>query len=91
MHEGAIVYDLRDYAEWIQGHIPGARRIALDDIEREQALPHDRGAPIAFTGDGPLDQRPELAAEMAIKRGHTNVQIFPGGWRAWTGAHPLRD
>ncbi len=91
MWEGAIVYDLRDYTAWMQGHIPGARRITLDDIVRESALPPDRDVPILFTGDGPLDTRPERAAEMAIERGYSNVQLFPGGWRAWTGAHPLRD
>lgn len=89
--EGSIVYDLRDYNDWMQGHIPGARRITLDDIERDLALPTDLDAPLLFTGDGPLDTTPDRAAEMAIERGHTRVQIFSGGWRAWTGAHPLRD
>ena len=89
--EGSIVYDLRDYNDWMQGHIPGARRITLDDIERDLALPNDREAPLLFTGEGPLDTRPDRAAEMAIERGHTRVQVFPGGWRAWIGAHPLRD
>lgn len=89
--EGAILYDLRDYADWAQGSISGARRITLDDIERGKALPDDRGAPLLFMGDGPLDLRPERAAEMALGRGYTNVKLFPGGWRAWIGAHPIGD
>lgn len=89
--DGAIVYDLRDYEEWMQGHITGARRVTLDDISRERALPADLDAPILFTGEGPLDTRPERAAELAIERGYTNVMLFPGGWREYTGRHPVRD
>ncbi|MCC7508736.1 MAG: rhodanese-like domain-containing protein [Planctomycetes bacterium] len=89
--EGAIVYDLRDYDAWAQGHITGARRITLDDITREKALPNDRNAPVLFTGEGPLDTRPERAAELALERGYTRVMLFPGGWRAYVDAHPVRE
>lgn len=89
--EGAIIYDLRDYAAWVQGNISGARRVSLDDIERGKALPDDRDAPLIFTGDGPLDLQPELAAEMALARGYSNVMLFPGGWRAWIGANPIGE
>jgi rhodanese-related sulfurtransferase len=89
--EGAILYDLRDYQDWMQGNISGARRITLDDIERGKALPLDRDAPVLFFGDGPRDIRPELAAEMALERGHTNVMLFPGGWRGWAGMHVVGD
>jgi rhodanese-related sulfurtransferase len=87
---GSVVYDLRHYDAWAQGHIPGARRLELDDLRRGRALPSDRNVPILFMGEGPLDLQPELAAEYAIDQGYSNVQIFPGGWRAWIGAHPIR-
>jgi rhodanese-related sulfurtransferase len=88
--EGTVVYDLRHYDAWAQGHIPGARRLELDDLRRGRALPPDRHVPILFMGEGPLDLKPELAAEYAIEQGYSNVQLFPGGWRAWIGAHPIR-
>jgi rhodanese-related sulfurtransferase len=89
--EGAIVYDLRDYEQWSQGHIQGARRATIEDLERGRALPDDMQAPLLFMGEGPLDTRPEQAADIALKRGYGNVQVFPGGWRQWIGAHPVQD
>jgi len=82
--DGAIPFDMRDYTAWAQGHIAGARRLTLEDLELERGLPQDKASPILFMGDGPLDQRPERAAEIALEKGHRNVQIFPGGWQAWT-------
>ena len=89
--EGAIVYDLREYDQWSQGHIEGARRATVEDLERGRALPEDLAAPVLFMGEGPLDTRPEQAADIALQRGYSNVQIFPGGWRQWIGAHPVQD
>lgn len=88
--EGAIPFDLRDYNDWVQGHIPGARTATLEDLRKGRGLPEDKNAPLLFLGDGPLDTRPEQAAEIALGLGFTNVQLFPGGWRAWIGAFPLR-
>lgn len=87
--EGAVVFDLRDYDAWSQGHITGARHVDVDDLRQGRALPHDLDAPVLFMADGPLDNRAELAADAAIKRGHTSVQLFPGGWRAWIGDRPV--
>lgn len=89
--EGAIVYDLRDYEAWAQGHIPGARRVTIEDLRKGRGLPDDREAPVLFMGEGLLDNRPELAAQTVLEQGYTDVQLFPGGWRLWIGAHPIRD
>jgi rhodanese-related sulfurtransferase len=83
--EGAVVFDLRDYTDWAQGHIPGARLTTVDDLQRGRGLPADKDAPVLFMGDGPLDSRAELAAYAALERGHTSVQFYPGGWRDWIG------
>ena len=83
--EGAVVFDLRDYSSWAQGHISGARMTSVEDIRGGRGLPEDKDAPVLFMGDGTVDMRPEMAAHEAIERGHTNVQIYPGGWRDWTG------
>lgn len=88
--EGAIPFDLRDYEAWVQGHVPGARLISLDDLRDERGLPQDRKVPVLFMGDNPLDSRPERAARMALDRGYENVQLFPGGWHAWKAGRTAR-
>jgi len=87
--EGAVVFDLRDYDSWAQGHVPGARHVTVQDLKDGRGLPEDLDAPLLFMGDGPLDSSAELAADVAVKRGHTDVQLFPGGWRAWIGDRPV--
>lgn len=89
--EGAVVFDLRDYSDWAQGHINGARMTSVEDIKRGRGLPEDKNAPVLFMGEGPMDMRPEMAAYEAIERGHTNVQIYPGGWRDWIGARTIGE
>ncbi|MCA8914136.1 MAG: rhodanese-like domain-containing protein [Planctomycetes bacterium] len=89
--DGAVVFDLRDYDQWTQGHISGARQITLQDLERGRGLPDDKDAPVLFMADGPMDTRAEQAADIALKRGHNDVQLFPGGWRMWIGAHPVGE
>ncbi|MBE7490357.1 MAG: rhodanese-like domain-containing protein [Planctomycetes bacterium] len=88
--EGVVTFDLRDYQDWVQGHIPGARRLTLEDLNNGRGLPDDRDVPVMFMGDGPLDQRPEQAARAALERGHRNVQYFRGGWQAWTAGRTAR-
>lgn len=88
--EGAITFDLRDYQDWVQGHIPGARLVKLEDLHQGRALPDDKDAPLLFMGDNALDQRPEQAASIALERGFTNVQYFRGGWQAWVAGRTAR-
>lgn len=89
--EGAILFDLRDYDQWAQGHVQGARHSTLEDLDRGRGLPQDKQAPLLFMGDSPMDKRPEQAADIALKLGYSNVQIFPGGWRMWVDAHAARE
>lgn len=89
--EGAILFDLRDYDQWAQGHVQGARHSNLEDLDRGRGLPQDKQAPLLFMGDSPMDKRPEQAADIALKHGYSNVQIFPGGWRMWVDAHAARE
>ena len=89
--EGAILFDLRDYDQWAQGHVQGARHSTLEDLDRGRGLPQDKQAPLLFMGDSPMDKRPEQAADIALRHGYSNVQIFPGGWRMWVDAHAVRE
>ncbi|MCC6150495.1 MAG: rhodanese-like domain-containing protein [Planctomycetes bacterium] len=85
INDGAIAYDLRDYGDWAQGHLPGARSATLEDLKLGRGLPDDKDAPVMFYGDGALDQSAEDAAEIAVAAGYRKVLYFPGGWRAWSG------
>ncbi|CAG0928188.1 hypothetical protein PLCT1_00645 [Planctomycetaceae bacterium] len=85
LNEGAIAFDLRDYNDWVQGHMPSARSVTLEDLKLGRGLPDDKDAPVMFYGEGALDQRAEDAAEIAIAAGYRKVLYFPGGWRAWSG------
>jgi rhodanese-related sulfurtransferase len=85
LNEGAIAFDLREYTEWAQGHMPGARSVTLEDLKRGRGLPDDKDAPVMFYGEGALDTAAEDAAEIAIGAGYRKVLYFPGGWRAWSG------
>lgn len=88
--EGSIPFDVRDYNAWAQGRVPGARLISIDDINNGLGLPEDPAVPILFIGQGPLDDRPDRAAQAAIDRGHVNVQVFPGGWDLWVSGRTVR-
>ncbi len=84
MHEGALVFDVRDYDDWANAHIDGARTASVADIAHGRALPDNRDAPLVFMGDGPLDLRPESAARIAAEKGYTRVSLYVGGWAQWT-------
>src|SRR5687767_14486962 len=68
--KGAIAFDLRDYDEWAQGHMPGARSLTLEDLKLSRGLPDDKDAPVMFYGEGALDRRAEDAADIAIANGY---------------------
>jgi len=88
--DGAIPFDLRSYGQWVQGHVPGARLISLEDVRSGRGLPDDRAVPLLFMGEGPLDLNPERAAQAAIDRGYFSVHLFPGGWIIWKAGRAAR-
>ena len=77
-----VLVDVRDEDEWIQGHVPGARHIPLDDLGPQlDDLPRD--APIAFicrTG-----KRSGDAADQA-RAGGLDAGNVAGGMDAWREA-----
>lgn len=74
---GALVLDVRTTAEWTEGHIKGAKQIALQSLA--QRLPDiDRATPIIVHCQG--GTRSTIAASVLAARGFTNVRSAPGGF-----------
>lgn len=74
--------DVREDAEWAQGHAAGAQHIGRGVIERdiERLIPDKNAHVILYCGGG---YRSILAADSLQKMGYTNVESMAGGWTGW--------
>jgi len=81
--ERYILLDVREDAEWVNGHIPSAHHISRGVLEREieRAIP-EKNAPIVLYCGG--DDRSALAADNLQKMGYANVASLDGGLPGWT-------
>ncbi|HXC25459.1 MAG TPA: rhodanese-like domain-containing protein [Gemmatimonadaceae bacterium] len=77
--------DVREDAEWLNGHAAGARHLGKGVIERdiEVQVPDKSTELILYCGSG---YRSILAADVLQKMGYTNVASMSGGWRSWRDA-----
>lgn len=80
-----ILVDVREDAEWLQGHIPNAVHLSKGIIERdiEKAIPDPSTEIVLYCGGG---FRSAIAAESLQKMGYMNVISMDGGIRAWINA-----
>ena len=81
--EDVTVVDVREPAEWEEGHIPGARLIPRGILEYRAAeeLPdRDRRIVVHCNAGG----RGALAAKTLKEMGYTNVANLEGGLNAWS-------
>jgi rhodanese-related sulfurtransferase len=82
--EDALVIDLRDAAEFGNGHILGARSVPLADLERRAAeLAKYKAKPVILSGDG---NKVLNAVEQLRKLGFEKVFSLSGGYGAWQQA-----
>jgi len=81
----STIVDVREDAEWDQGHLPGAMHLSRGVLEyRVEKLLPDKDAPIVlYCGGG---GRSALAADVLQEMGYTNVCSLAGGFRGWTAA-----
>ncbi len=81
-HPETQLIDVREDAEWANGHAAGAKHLGKGVIERDiEAQISDKGTElILYCGGG---YRSILAADALQKMGYTNVTSMAGGWRAW--------
>jgi len=87
--DGAVVIDVREQDEYVQGYIPGARWIPRGFLESriEDAVP-DKSTPVILYCAG--GTRSALSARALGELGYTNVKSLAGGFTAWKrGGHPF--
>ena len=86
--DGRTVLDVRQDAEYLAGHVPGAAHIELGDLPgRAQDVP---GEAVVMCGHG---ERAMTAASMLQRAGHTGLSVLAGGALDWAAAigRPLQD
>lgn len=84
--ERAVMIDVRDAAEYAQGHATGARNVPLDQLE--QKLPgtvKNKAVPVLLMcASGARAQR---ALATAKKLGYEQAQVVGGGLKSWKDAN----
>ena len=79
---GAVVLDVREPAEWAEGHVPGATLIPLGELARRTSeLPHDRTVVVICRSGNRSAQGRDILLDAGYKA--TSVQ---GGMTAWRAA-----
>lgn len=77
------VIDVRDQADFLQSHIPGALQIPLSRIEGEISyLP--KGKPIVTYCTCPSEESSGQAAQILEHGGLTRVAALQGGFQEWS-------
>ncbi len=84
-----VVLDVRQDAEWVGGHIAGARHVEAGALAADvHGLP--RTVPIAAHCGH--EQRSATALSVLEQHGYTNLHLIEGGWSAWQAAsYPVTD
>lgn len=82
LEQGAVVIDVREDADFKQGHIHGAKHLSrgIVELEIEDEIPDLEQPIICYCGGG---SRAALVAESLQKMGYKNVRSIRGGFRAW--------
>lgn len=77
------VIDVRGQTEWEEGHLPGAKNIALGYLEeRVDELPRDKPVVVHCLSGA----RSAIAASLLKAKGMDRVYNLDGGYKAWHGA-----
>ncbi|SEJ65020.1 Rhodanese-related sulfurtransferase [Deinococcus reticulitermitis] len=80
---GEFVLDVRTPAEYVQGHVPGATLLPLQDLPaRLNEVPKDRKVYVICRSGS----RSAQASQVLTDGGHRNVYNVDGGMLAWEAA-----
>lgn len=72
--------DVRSMSEFAAGHVPGAKCVPLDQLEKDTSgIPKDRLVILGCLSG----KRAERAAELLSTKGYTNILELEGGISAW--------
>jgi hydroxyacylglutathione hydrolase len=78
-----VVLDVREPAEWTDGHMPGARHIPMREVaERLAEIPRDRRVALTCAGG----TRSSLVGSLLLTRGFTDLINVWGGMNGWAQA-----
>ena len=84
--EKAVVVDVCSAEEFAQGHVKGARHIALDDLEQKlPAVVKNKATPVIVVCQ--TGRRSNRGVAIARKLGYDKAQALSGGLRAWRDAN----
>lgn len=78
------ILDVRRPHEWLAGHIPGARCIALEKLPQRILDVPNHDPIVVYCSSG---YRSTLAASLLCRAGHAQVYNLGGGYSAWYKAH----
>jgi rhodanese-related sulfurtransferase len=81
--QGAFVLDVRQASEWVDGHVPGATLIPLDQLPaRVGEVPRDRPVVVICRSGN----RSAAGRDVLLAAGFPAVTSVEGGVRAWESA-----
>lgn len=78
---GTPVIDVREFAEYQAGHVPGAKLVPLNSFLGSPRKHLPTGGPVLFICA--VGQRSAVAAEMAAAAGAQEVYNIEGGTNGW--------
>ncbi len=76
----AKVLDVRDYKEWLAGHIEGAVHISLGELQNRMGELSKQISIVAVCGSG---YRSSIAASLLEAQGFVDISSMDGGMMAW--------
>ena len=81
----AVLIDVREEGDWLEGHARGAKHLSrgVIELEIEEQIPDPKTPIICYCGGG---SRSALVAESLQKMWYENVHSMAGGLRAWKEA-----
>lgn len=81
---GYVLIDARPEIKFFEGHLPGAKNIAWQEMKEHLAeLPADKSTQLVFYCGGTKCDLSGKAAALAIEKGYTNVAVFTAGEPGW--------
>ena len=88
-HGTAILIDARPAADYHRGHIPGSFSLPfnrfLPAAQRFRQVFPVQTALIVYCSGGSCNDSVVVRNKL-VADGYSNVKLFPGGWKEWTGA-----
>ena len=83
--ESFILIDSRPAGRYVQGHLPGAISIPLNELEKDgpKLLPADLNKTLVFYCGGLSCMLSPKSATIAVKLGFKDVRMFPEGEPGW--------